>query len=231
MIDPIVPNDAKEEGNDNLEQIETVAIEEEQLDVEDMMKTVNSSDEEIQIESQLVNVMPVVLARKRKDPIARITEMKAKLMKRGPPVSRIEEKRLTIQMRHGPDATKPRSVCDKVAQIQPQHPTTTVAEYQTPTTLNQGLKPAQKSPATSSTKTVQRKSEAPTNEKSDDVSPLKRDQISEFIFRGEEFVQMPKAVYERQIEGLKRKVARYENILLTMRDVMDEANFDDSFDS
>uniref|UniRef100_A0A182TKI9 THAP-type domain-containing protein n=1 Tax=Anopheles melas TaxID=34690 RepID=A0A182TKI9_9DIPT len=50
------------------------------------------------------------------------------------------------------------------------------------------------------------------------------DKISEFIFKGEEYVQMPKAHFLGKLSKLEQRVAHYESVIRNMRSVLDHAS-------
>uniref|UniRef100_A0A182Q2F4 THAP-type domain-containing protein n=1 Tax=Anopheles farauti TaxID=69004 RepID=A0A182Q2F4_9DIPT len=65
----------------------------------------------------------------------------------------------------------------------------------------------------------------------DSVSEIKDSQISEFIFKGEEYVQMPKSHYLKKINGMKRSLAFYENIVQNLREILDHAKASSSLEN
>ncbi|XP_052889637.1 uncharacterized protein LOC128297957 [Anopheles moucheti] len=82
---------------------------------------------------------------------------------------------------------------------------------------------ALKSPVSSSTNAIEiieQNEDTSTSKSSDDMDG----KISEFIFKGEEYVQMPKEHYLKKINKLKRRLAFFENIVRNMRDVLDHAD-------
>ncbi|XP_053659045.1 uncharacterized protein LOC128708111 [Anopheles marshallii] len=86
---------------------------------------------------------------------------------------------------------------------------------------------ALKSPVSSSTNAIEiieQNEDTSTSKSSDDMVLEKDDKISEFIFKGEEYVQMPKEHYLKKINKLKRSLAFFENIVRNMRDVLDHAD-------
>uniref|UniRef100_A0A182VYU1 THAP-type domain-containing protein n=1 Tax=Anopheles minimus TaxID=112268 RepID=A0A182VYU1_9DIPT len=88
-----------------------------------------------------------------------------------------------------------------------------------------------KSPVSSSTNAIEiieQNDDTLTSKSSDDLAVEKDDKISEFIFKGEEYVQMPKEHFLKKINKLKRSLAFYENIVRNMRDVLDQADLSNS---
>ncbi|XP_058175203.1 uncharacterized protein LOC131289881 [Anopheles ziemanni] len=248
-------NNDHEQEDDNKEHFETIPVLDDSLEEDEPLDEVNSANDEWTMESQPVKLVPVTIARKRKNTIAKIVEMQAKVKKTVSPLSSIDKQPITIQMSDGTILRKARLVCAKIGQTQIQIPTASVEEHnssvvfspasksvakirqnhtQSPIISVADNKPsgtipaskpaAQKSPATSSTKSTELKADTYAEIKSNDELPVKQEQISEFIFKGEEYVQMPKAVYNKKLEVLNRKVAHYETIIQMMRDVMGQAN-------
>uniref|UniRef100_A0A182P2D3 THAP-type domain-containing protein n=1 Tax=Anopheles epiroticus TaxID=199890 RepID=A0A182P2D3_9DIPT len=87
------------------------------------------------------------------------------------------------------------------------------------------------SSSTSSLETVpQAKDTATKPATSEDVSIENDDKISQFIFKGEEYVQMPKEHFLNKINRLKRSVVYYESIIKGMRSVLDQADVPSSLD-
>ncbi|KFB37350.1 AGAP001432-PA-like protein [Anopheles sinensis] len=241
-----------EQEDDNKEHIETIPVLENSLEEdEDPLDEDNSANEEWTMEPSPEKLVPVVVARKRKNTIANIVEMQAKVKRTASPLSSIGKKPITIQMSDGTILRKARLVCAKIGQNQIQIPTGSVEEHnssmilnlqspiasvadnQSSVTMSSASRPAaQKSPATSSTKSIELKTDTHTELNSnDEPQPMKQEQISEFIFKGEEYVQMPKALYNKKLEVLKRKVTHYETIIQMMRDVMGQADDYNLFDS
>ncbi|XP_053671562.1 uncharacterized protein LOC128721795 [Anopheles nili] len=90
-----------------------------------------------------------------------------------------------------------------------------------------------KSPVSSSTNTIEiiEQLDETASQTSEDFSEEKDDEIREFIFKDEEYVQMPKALFNEKLNRLKRKVACYENVIQNMRAVLDQAHIPSSFNN
>ncbi|XP_035899470.1 uncharacterized protein LOC118506442 isoform X2 [Anopheles stephensi] len=89
------------------------------------------------------------------------------------------------------------------------------------------IRAALKSPVSSSTNAIEiieQNDDTSASKSSDDTVLEKDDKISEFIFKGEEYVQMPKEHYLKQINRLKRSAAFYQNIVRNMRELLDQAD-------
>uniref|UniRef100_A0A182RPZ7 THAP-type domain-containing protein n=1 Tax=Anopheles funestus TaxID=62324 RepID=A0A182RPZ7_ANOFN len=90
-----------------------------------------------------------------------------------------------------------------------------------------------KSPVSSSTNAlaiIEQNDDTLTSKSSEEMVVEKDDKISEFIFKGEEYVQMPKEHYLMKINRLKRSLAFYENIVRNMREVLDQPDPSSSLD-
>ncbi|XP_058059739.1 uncharacterized protein LOC131210500 [Anopheles bellator] len=167
-----------------------------------------------------------IFDRKRKDPVRQIAKMKAKLhsikRKTGTPTT-VKPHEFTLQLNDGTLIRKVNITSNQLKSLNQEQTgyrlaTATVAP-QEPTTES-----STKSPATSSTNAVEiieQTEESLSNSSDDEPENV---QINEFIFKGEEYVQMPKLFYRKQLEELRRKVARYEHVLQVMRDALDHAN-------
>uniref|UniRef100_A0A182JWE2 Uncharacterized protein n=1 Tax=Anopheles christyi TaxID=43041 RepID=A0A182JWE2_9DIPT len=90
-----------------------------------------------------------------------------------------------------------------------------------------------KSPVSSSTNSfqiVELRQDVAAKSDSLDEKMEKDDKISEFIFKGEEYLQMPKQHFYDKINKLKRSVAYYEGVIKNMRSILDTADPTSSLD-
>ncbi|XP_041788879.1 uncharacterized protein LOC121603748 [Anopheles merus] len=86
-----------------------------------------------------------------------------------------------------------------------------------------------KSPVSSSTNShdepVEGREDEPAESSAGAQQPTERDdKISEFIFKGEEYVQMPKAHFVGKLSKLEQRVAHYESVIRNMRSILDRAS-------
>uniref|UniRef100_A0A6E8V077 THAP-type domain-containing protein n=1 Tax=Anopheles coluzzii TaxID=1518534 RepID=A0A6E8V077_ANOCL len=86
-----------------------------------------------------------------------------------------------------------------------------------------------KSPVSSSTnshdETVEGREDEPAESSAGGQQATERDdKISEFIFKGEEYVQMPKAHFLGKLGKLEQRVAHYESVIRNMRSILDHAS-------
>ncbi|XP_052866738.1 uncharacterized protein LOC128272894 isoform X2 [Anopheles cruzii] len=213
---------------DNVE--ETAMIHEDMVDRESY--SAEPMDNEI-IETTSEN--STIFARKRKDPVTQIAKMKAKLhsinRKKGTTTTG-KANEFTLQLNDGTLIRKVNVTSNQLKSLNHKQTgyrpaTATVAPQES--TAESATKYTAESSCTSSTNAVEiieQTEESLSNNGSDDES--EKVQINEFIFKGEEYVQMPKSFYRKQLEELRRKVARYEHVLQVMREAMDHANSADN---
>uniref|UniRef100_A0A182N4Q5 Oligomycin sensitivity conferral protein n=1 Tax=Anopheles dirus TaxID=7168 RepID=A0A182N4Q5_9DIPT len=163
---------------------------------------------------------PGPIAYKRKDPVTKIAEMKAKISKTNSPVALNRVAHSTMR----PEPMQDRK--DAQQEMLQLAPVTVTKSTTGKATKKDAFRATLKSPVSSSTNAIEiiEQTEDTASQGSDDCTPeVKDDQISEFIFKGEEYVQMPKAHFLKKINGMKRSLAFYENIIQNMREILDHA--------
>ncbi|XP_050082183.1 uncharacterized protein LOC126569256 [Anopheles aquasalis] len=82
-----------------------------------------------------------------------------------------------------------------------------------------------KSPATSSTNVIEiiEQADDTSSNSSEDEADESSSHINELVIKGEKYVQMPKAFYQKQLDDLRSKVAYYEYIMRIVRQTVDDA--------
>ncbi|XP_050070464.1 uncharacterized protein LOC126558485 [Anopheles maculipalpis] len=165
-------------------------------------------------------------SRKRKVVAAKLAEMKAKLSTIqnntvASPVTLKKNQYIKMEQLDGSNVHLVQA--SKKLRLTPSGP---VRESSAEKPAKEVFRTTLKSPVSSSTNAIaiiEQNDDTSTSQNSDDTVLEKDDNISEFIFKGKEYVQMPKAYYMKNINRLKRSLAFYENIVRNMREVLGQA--------
>uniref|UniRef100_A0A182LT30 Uncharacterized protein n=1 Tax=Anopheles culicifacies TaxID=139723 RepID=A0A182LT30_9DIPT len=173
--------------------------------------------------------------RKRKHVAEKMAEMKIKLLNTtGSPKTLNKEANIkTVQLDGNSVRLVPVQISNNAQQQTLRLAPAVEKEGAADNSSNQMYRATLKSPVSSSTNAIEiieQNDDTSTSKGSDDLVAEKDDKISEFIFKGEEYVQMPKEHFLKKINRLKRSLAFYENVIRNMRDVLDQADVSSSLE-